>query len=157
LGSRYVLEYPIGQGGFGRVWYGRRVDNGLPVAIKIPRSEYADNADMVARFLRERSLLQMLRHPHLVALLDLVAEGDTLAVVMEYVQGTDLRRMAAQRALTGDDVLIVLAQVAHALAHIHAAGVLHRDIKPENILVTRRGGGPWAQLTDFGLAWASDG
>ncbi len=157
LGSRYLLEHPIGEGAFGRVWRGRRRHDSGPVAIKILRETYVADSDIVARFLRERSMLQDLTHPHLVPIDDLVVEGDAVAVVMELVDGLDLRRVARRGGLDQDTALAVLAQVAHALAYIHAAGVLHRDIKPENILVTQRDGQPWAQLTDFGLAWVADG
>ena len=157
LGSRYVLDYPVGQGSFGRVWRGRRTSDGTLVAIKVPRERYVGDPDVTARFLRERTMLQALSHPHLVTVYDLVVEGDTLAVVMEFVQGQDLRQLASTAGIETDHALTVLAQVAHALAYIHANGVLHRDIKPENILVGRRQGQPWAQLTDFGLAWVADG
>src|SRR5262249_45597543 len=139
-----------------QVWRGRRNSDGTPVAIKVPRGRYAGDPDVVARFLRERTLLRALSHPHLVTVHDLVVEGDNLAVVMEFVHGRDLRQLAKPRELDVEDALTVLAQVAHALAYIHANGVLHRDIKPENILVARRQGQPWAQLTDFGLAWMAD-
>src|SRR5262249_43741285 len=132
LGSGYVLDHAIGQGAYGRVWYGRRRGDGSPVAIKVLRSEYLTDPDVLARFLRERTMLMGLHHPHLVAVEDLVVEGDTAAVVMELVDGHDLRRVGRQGRLDVDGALTVLAQVAHALAYIHAAGILHRDIKPEN-------------------------
>jgi ABC-type branched-subunit amino acid transport system substrate-binding protein len=157
VGSRYLLDYLIGQGAWGRVWHGRRRSDGAPVAIKVLRAEYAADPEVVSRLLRERTLLQALRHPHLVQVEDLVVEGDTFAVVMELVDGVDLRRVAQRGELDLDEALTVLAQVAQALAHIHAEGVLHRDVKPENILVSRRDGRVWAQLTDFGLAWLADG
>ncbi len=157
VGSRYLLDYLIGQGAWGRVCHGRRRGDGAPVAIKVLRAEYAADPEVVSRLLRERTLLQALRHPHLVEVEDLVVEGDTFAVVMELVDGVDLRRVAQRGELDADEALTLLAQVAQALAHIHAEGVLHRDIKPENILVTRRDGRVWARLTDFGLAWLADG
>jgi serine/threonine protein kinase len=157
LGSQYVLDYVVGQGAFGQVWYGRRNDDGSPVAIKVPQGNYTNDPEIVARFLRERSALQALNHPHLVTVYDLVVEGDTLAVVMEFVHGRDLRTLARRGGIGMDDALTVLTQVASALDYIHSSGVLHRDIKPENILMTRRRGQPWAQLTDFGLAWVADG
>src|SRR5947207_15550518 len=109
LGSRYFLEYPIGQGASGRVWYARRRADHTAVAIKVLRPEYAADPDLVTRFLRERTTLQGLDHPHLVQVHDLVVEGDTLAVVMELVEGSDLRRIAQREGLEVDGVLIVLA------------------------------------------------
>jgi serine/threonine protein kinase, bacterial len=157
LESGYILDYPIGWGAIGRVWLARRRSDDNLVAIKVLREEYAADPDMVARFLRVRSTMQGLSNPHLVSVYDVVADGSTLAVVMELVYGDELRRVARRGGLDSDGVFTVLGQVAQALAHIHAAGVLHRDVKPENIMITRRDGEPFAQLTDFGLAWIADG
>ncbi|MFI6823123.1 protein kinase [Micromonospora sp. NPDC050187] len=157
LGSRYVMERPIGEGAHGRVWRGRRLADDAPVAIKTLREEYAADPAAVARFLRERNVLRALRHPHLVPVHDLVVEGDTLAIVMDLVTGENLRVAASRGAFDQDRAVTVLAQVAGALAAVHAAGIVHRDIKPENVLVTWRGGEPWSRLTDFGVAQVADG
>ena len=157
VGSRYLLDYVIGQGAWGRVWHGRRRSDDAPVAIKVLRAEYATDPEVVSRLLRERTLLQALRHPNLVEVEDLVVEGETLAIVMELIDGVDLGRLTEHGALDIDEVPAMLTQVAQALAYIHARGVLHRDIKPENILVSREGGRIWARLTDFGLASVGDG
>ncbi len=157
LGSRYVMERPIGEGAHGRVWRGRRLADDAPVAIKTLREEYAADPAAVARFLRERNALRALRHPHLVPVHDLVVEGDTLAIVMDLVTGENLRVAASRGAFDRDRAVTVLAQVAGALAEVHAAGIVHRDVKPENVLVTWRGGEPWSRLTDFGVAQVADG
>jgi hypothetical protein len=157
LGTRYYLEHPIGEGSTGRVWRGVRRDDGSAVAIKILRAEYVPDPTMVARFRRESLTVRELRHPNLVPVDDLVVEPDTVAVVMELVNGDDLRRIMQRGRLETRRAVSLLAQVAHALAYVHAAGVLHRDVKPENILVTRRDGQPWALLGDFGLAWMANG
>ena len=83
-----------------------------------------------------------LRHPHLVRVFDLVAEGDALGIVMELVDGEDLRRVSTKAALSPAELATLLAQTASALAAVHAAGLVHRDIKPENVLVTGATGGP---------------
>jgi serine/threonine protein kinase len=155
LGSRYLLEHPIGEGSTGRVWQGIRRADGSPVAIKILHAEYAVDPTMVERFRRESTALRELRHPHLVPVDDLVVEEDKVAVVMELVNGDDLRRIIQRGGLDARRAVGLLAQVAQALAYVHGAGVLHRDVKPENILVTRRSGQPWALLSDFGLAWVA--
>jgi serine/threonine protein kinase len=155
LGNRYFLEHPIGEGSTGRVWQGVCRADGSAVAIKIMRAEYAPDPTMVARFRRESMALRELRHPHLVPVDDLVVEPDAVAVVMELVNGDDLRRVIQRGGLDTRRAVALLAQVAGALAYVHAAGVLHRDVKPENILITRRSGQPWALLSDFGLAWVA--
>jgi ABC-type branched-subunit amino acid transport system substrate-binding protein len=157
LGTRYYLDYQIGRGTSGRVWRGRTRDDNAVVAVKVMRDDYGADPDLIARFLRERATLQRLDHPHLVPVHEFLVEGDTLAVVMDLVNGPDLRGLTRNGALNIDESLTILAQVADALAHLHHAGVIHRDIKPENILVTRRDGQPWAQLSDFGLALAAGG
>ena len=157
LGSGYVLLRAIGEGAYGRVWSGRRRSDSAAVAIKVMRSEYLTDPDVLGRFLRERTVLMDLDHPHLVRVEDLVVEGETVAVVMQLVDGVDLRQVFRRGKLDLDDALTVLAQVSAGLAYIHANGTLHRDIKPENILVTERDGRPYALLADFGLAWVSDG
>jgi len=153
LGSRYVLDERIGRGATGHVWSGRR-DDGLPVAVKLLRSDLADDPEVVTRFLREKATLMRLRHPNLVQVHDLVAEGDVLAIVMDLVDGEDLRRRASRGRLSRAEAAVLLAQTAGALAAVHAARIVHRDVKPENVLVTQVYGQPTAKLTDFGIARA---
>jgi hypothetical protein len=152
LGQRYLLQHPIGDGSTGRVWQGVRRADGSTVAIKVLHAEYAVDPTMVERFRRESTAVRELRHPHLVRVDELVVEPDVVAVVMELVNGDDLRRVMQGGGLDTRRAVALLAQVATALAYVHAAGVLHRDVKPENILITRRAGQPWALLSDFGLA-----
>jgi serine/threonine-protein kinase len=157
LGSLYYLEHPIGQGANGRVWRGVRRADGQPVAIKVLREEYTSDPEAVARFLRERTALRAVVHPNLVRVLDLVVEGDTLAIVMDLVDGDNLRAVTRTQAFAPDRAITVLGQIAAALATVHAAGIVHRDVKPENVLITWRGGEPWARLTDFGIAKVAGG
>ncbi|GAA0543619.1 serine/threonine-protein kinase [Actinomadura livida] len=156
LGSSYLLEQVIGSGASGRVWQGKRRSDGRPVAVKVLRAEFSEDPIAVTRFLRQRTVLKGLDHPHLVPVMDVVAEGDVLAIVMDLVDGEDLRQVLNARTLRPDQHLAVLGQAAGALAAVHAADVTHRDIKPENILITRRGVEPHALLTDFGLAGIAD-
>jgi serine/threonine-protein kinase len=155
LGSSYLLDSQIGRGATGQVWRARRRDNGAPVAVKMLRSDLADDPETVTRFLRERAALTRLRHPNLVRVHDLVAEGGTLAIVMDLVDGADLRRTIAGGGIARADALRLLAQVASALCAVHGAGIVHRDLKPENVLVEWSGGETVARLTDFGIARAA--
>ena len=102
---------------------------------------------------REAQLAARLNHPHIVAIFDLVAEGDAHWLVMEYVEGRTLgQRVAEEGPLDPEEARVVLAQAADALAAAHNAGILHRDVKPSNILIRHDGS---VKLTDFGIARAT--
>lgn len=151
VGSRYLATEVVGQGSFGTVFRAEGPD-GL-VAVKLLRPDLANNPDVVNRFLRERSLLLRLRHPRLVSVRDLVAESDLLALVMDFVDGPDLRTyLNREGRLSPSAAALLLADVADALAHTHAAGVVHRDLKPENVLLHLTDGPPVPLLSDFGIA-----
>ncbi len=159
LGSSYLLHDLLGTGASGQVWRGERRWDHSAVAVKVLNAELAANPEQVTRFLRERTTLVGLTHPHLVPIFDLVAEGSTLAIVMGLVEGRDLRRLSVDRPTWPPDQLCwLLAQIASGVEAMHAAGIVHRDIKPENVLVeTGPDGVGQARVTDFGLARALDG
>jgi serine/threonine protein kinase len=129
LGSNYLLHEPIGTGASGQVWRASRRHDGSRVAVKLLRREHATNPEMVARFLQERTALLSVGHPHLVRVRDLVAEGEVLALVMDLVDGVDLRRTMATARLGRADACTLLGQVVAALAAVHVAGIVHRDVK----------------------------
>jgi hypothetical protein len=153
LGSRYVLGELVGRGGMGEVYRARNEVDGSSVAVKLLRSELATDPKLVGRFIQERDILIALDHPNLVRVRDLVVEGNDLAIVMDLVEGGDLRHALQTRGGTlGAGVAChIAAQVLDALGAVHAAGVIHRDVKPENILIPL---GPQltAKLSDFGVA-----
>ncbi len=159
LGSGYVLHEPIGRGAFGQVWRGSTVDGDRPVAVKVLRGELADDPEVVARFVQERSVLLGFSDPHLVTVRDLVVEGDTLAIVMDLVNGVDLRVYLRERGKLELTAAVALTrQVLGALKTVHAAGVVHRDLKPANVLVdVTDPDDPQARLTDFGVARLAHG
>ncbi|GAA3517005.1 protein kinase domain-containing protein [Actinocatenispora rupis] len=151
VGSRYVATDMIGRGAFGTVFRGEGPAG--PVAIKLLRPDLATDAEVVDGFLRERSVLLRLRHPNLVSVRDLVAESDLLALVMDLIDGPDLRVHLQRQGPPPVEVATALvAAVADALAHTHDAGVIHRDLKPENVLLRLDGPAPVPLLTDFGIA-----
>jgi serine/threonine-protein kinase len=152
LGSRYRLAESLGTGAAGEVYAGTDTDD-RPFAFKLLREELAADPDAVSRFLRERSILVGLRHPNLVAVHDLVAEGNTVAIVMDLVHGGDLRAELTRRGtVLPAEVARIGAAVARALGVVHAAGVVHRDVKPENILMDDTTAVRTPRLTDFGIA-----
>jgi serine/threonine protein kinase, bacterial len=150
LGSRYLLDEPIGQGGMGVVWRGRDKVVGTDYAIKVLRQEYATDADAVTRFVRERTVLMKFRHPAVVSVHDMIVEGDKLALVMDLVVGGDLngyQRRCGGR-LPASDAARIGAQICDGLAAAHAAGIVHRDLKPANVLLDN----DQVRLADFGVA-----
>jgi len=156
IGSRYTAHQILGRGSAGTVWLGDGPEG--PVAIKLLREDLASDQELVGRFVQERTALLGLDHPHVVAVRDLVVDGNDLALVMDLVRGTDLRtRLDRERRLAPEAAVAVVADVADGLAAAHAAGIVHRDVKPENILLDMEGPlGPGnahpALLTDFGVA-----
>lgn len=138
----------------------RRPSLGQPgetVAIKVLKEELANDADVVMRFLRERSVLLRLTHPNIVRTRDLVVEGDLLALVMDLVDGPDLHRYLRDNGpFSPVAASLLTAQIADALAASHADGVVHRDLKPANVLLKDDNGQMHPMLTDFGIARLAD-
>lgn len=169
VGSKYLLEEPLGRGATGTVWRARQRETagaeaavpgqpGETVAIKVLKEELANDADIVMRFLRERSVLLRLTHPNIVRTRDLVVEGELLALVMDLVDGPDLHRYLRENGpFTPVAAALLTAQIADALAASHADGVVHRDLKPANVLLKQDADGSMhPMLTDFGIARLAD-
>lgn len=154
------LDKEIGRGGMGVVYSGRQtyLDRRVAVKLLLVNRESADD-DYVRRFQREAKILAGLAHPHIVSCYSagVTAERQPY-LVMEFIDGPNLKNWVAEHGpLTERDALRVVRELAQALGHAHANGIIHRDVKPENVLLAKREGDssnfPYqAKLVDLGLA-----
>jgi serine/threonine protein kinase len=153
--DRYGILKKLGLGGMGGVYVGFDRDSEELVALKILFEHLAADEVFVRRFQREISILRGLDHPNIVRLVDAGVVRDRHFMALEYVRGTPLSDIiASRRRLPIDVTLRVVKEVARALAHAHARGVVHRDIKPANIMVREAN---WsAKILDFGVARIDD-
>jgi eukaryotic-like serine/threonine-protein kinase len=157
LADRYTLERELGRGGMATVYLAQDLRHNRPVALKVLHHELA-GALGPERFLREISIAARLQHPHILPLFDsgtaVIGSGAARPYyVMPYVAGESLRaRLQRETQLGLGETLRICGQVAAALTHAHAHGIIHRDIKPENILLDK----DHALVADFGIAQALD-
>jgi serine/threonine protein kinase len=152
LNSRYRLLELIGSGGMAVVYKCEDVLLGRQVAVKLLRESFAGDPSFLARFQREARAAAQLDHPNIVTIYDVGQDGERHYIVMEFVDGRDLKSLIREDGRVGvDQVLLIASQIASGVAHAHDAGVVHCDIKPQNVLVTW----DWrAMVTDFGIARA---
>ncbi|MDA1260897.1 MAG: serine/threonine-protein kinase [Planctomycetota bacterium] len=145
----YEVRAVLGSGGMGTVYHAQHLKLDRPVAIKVLRPEGTDNPELSERFEREARVLASLDHPNIVRLHDFGQVAGLFYIVMEFVEGANLRELLSQGRLSTRDVLGFAPQLCDALQAAHDKGVVHRDIKPENVLIDLDGR---ARIADFGLA-----
>ena len=151
--GRYRILKSIGRGGMADVYLANDLilDN-ESVAIKVLRTNYQTDQVAVARFQREARAMAELSHPNIVAIRDIGEEDGQQFLVMEYVDGSDLKRFIQDHApLSNQDVVRIMGEVLSAMTLAHQKGIIHRDLKPQNVLLTKDGR---AKVTDFGIAVA---
>ena len=139
----------IGQGGMGAVYKARQPTLDRFVAVKILPPEAGKDPAFAERFNREARALARLSHPNIVAIHDVGKTGDFYYLIMEYVDGVNLRQVLRDGQLKPEQALRIVPQICDALQFAHEEGIVHRDIKPENILLDRKGR---VKIADFGLA-----
>lgn len=154
LGSSYTITTIVGRGSTGEVWRGETLTTGEPIAAKLLFDSLTRETDVVARFIRERSLLTRVVHPNVVKVRDLIVEGETLAIVSDLVEGPSLREVIDRNGTIQPRFALELCQqVLDGLSAVHQQALIHRDVKPENILIERsQDGDAIVRIVDFGIA-----
>ena len=152
LNGRYKIQSLIGTGGMAAVYLAKDLILDRLVAIKVLRLDFRQNDDAMRRFRREALSATQLTHPNIVGVYDVGQSQEMNYIVMEYVEGTDLKDYIRQRgALHPIEAVRIMMQIVSAIAAAHQNRIIHRDIKPQNILIDREGN---VKITDFGIAVA---
>ncbi len=147
--DHYKLLEKLGAGGMGEIYKAEDTRLHRTVAIKILSPAVASDPERRKRFLQEAQAASALNHPNIITIYDIVSEGDTQCMVMEYVAGKTLREMIPAGGLRVPQALQYAVQIAGALSAAHAAGIIHRDLKPSNVMITPSN---LVKILDFGLA-----
>lgn len=155
FGGRYRIREKIGSGGMSDVYLADDLTLSRPVAVKVLHSEYARDAGYIQRFRYEAQAAANLNHPNIVSVYDWGNEGDAYYIVMEYVEGRELKDLLREQgAFTPERAAEVAAEIAAALQFAHRRNLVHRDIKPQNVIITPTG---QVKVMDFGIARAASG
>ncbi len=148
IGKYQILER-IGRGGMGTVYKGHDPILDRMVALKVISSDGDVPEELKARFYREAQACAKLNHPNIVVVHDLGEDASQLFIVMEFLEGHELKALIERQTLTLEEKLALMIQVCEGLHFAHQKGIIHRDIKPGNIFVLRNG---QVKILDFGIA-----
>jgi serine/threonine protein kinase len=152
LNKRYRLLNPIGAGGMAVVYKAQDLALGRLVAVKVLREPLTSDADFLARFQQEARAAANLAHPNIVTVHDFGRDGGRNYIVMEYIEGKDLKTLIKEGApFKIDRALDIAIQICAGIGYAHRAGLVHCDVKPQNMLLTADGR---LKVTDFGIARA---
>ncbi|WP_373058469.1 serine/threonine-protein kinase [Gemmatimonas sp.] len=148
------IDRELGRGGMAAVFLAHDSALGRQVAVKLLLPHVSIHVDVVERFLREARTVAALQHPHIVTVYGVRSRGDAHAIVMQFVDGSNLDTVLAEKgAPPPAQAARMLSQVAAGLQHTHDRGVVHRDVKPSNVLEDDQGN---AYVSDFGIARRDD-
>lgn len=150
LDGRYEIIELIGSGGMANVYKAKCHRLNRMVAVKILKSDMAENEEIRRRFRDESRAVAQLSHTNIVSVYDVPSSGDTEYIVMELIDGITLKQYMERRGqMDWRESLHFIIQIMRALEHAHSRGIIHRDIKPQNIMVLRDGS---VKVADFGIA-----
>lgn len=153
INNRYQIHKTIASGGMAVIYLAQDLLLERNVALKVLRKDFSDNQEFQNSFRAEAKASAKLSHANIVTTYDFGYDADRLYIVLEMVEGTDLKTIIANNNLTIDDSLNYLHQTASGLAFAHQSGLVHCDIKPQNLLVSKSGE---LKIADFGIARALD-
>ena len=152
IGGRYQVLQQIGTGGMAIVYLARDLNLQRDVAVKQLRHNFAEDAEFRVRFLQEARSAANLVHPSIVTIYDFGRDPQDVYIVMEYVEGTDLKTLLRRRSpLEHREAIQLMLQICEGVGYAHRAGLVHCDLKPHNILVSNS---DRIKITDFGISRA---
>ena len=152
--QNYTILSPLGEGGMATVHLAHDTKFDSNVAIKLLNTEYTHNENIRKRFLSEAKSMFKMSHPNIIKVTDLIDDGDTVAFVMEYVEGDTLKEYIERKGkLSDDEIKSIFSQMLDAVGYVHKQNLVHRDIKPSNFMVDPEGK---VKLMDFGIAKNTD-
>ena len=159
ISGRYLIKELLGEGGMGSVYLAEHTHMKKRVALKLLHPEMVDNPEVSARFEREALASAHIEHPNVAAATDFgKTEDGSFFLVLEYVEGTNLRDALEDGPLSPQRVLRIGRQIALALERAHDAGIVHRDLKPENVMLVKKDDEPdFVKVLDFGIAKLLEG
>ena len=158
VGGKYRLLRVLGEGGMGMVFEAQNELTLKRVAIKVMHAALASDGQAAARMIREAQTASRVRHPNVVDVYDAGREGDTVFLVMEYLEGEPLSHAMRCGGMLLHDAIALLRDAMRGVAAAHRVGVVHRDIKPENIFLAREEDAPRLvpKVLDFGISKLTD-
>ena len=152
--QNYKILSLLGEGGMATVYLAEHNLLGNQTAFKLLNKEFVYNENIRKRFLAEARSMARMSHPNIIKVTDLIDEGETVAFVMEYVEGETLKEFIERKGkLSDDDIKSIFSQMLDAVGYVHKQNLVHRDIKPSNFMVDPEGK---VKLMDFGIAKNTD-
>lgn len=150
----YRIKQEIGKGGMASVFLVEHTLLHYQAALKLLNQEYVSNEHIRKRFLAEARYMYRLSHPNIIKVTDLIDDGDTVAFVMEYIEGETLKEYLDRKGkLNDDEIKTIFSPMLEAVGYVHEQNLVHRDIKPSNFMIDKKGK---VKLMDFGIAKTLD-
>jgi serine/threonine-protein kinase len=154
INNRYQIHQTLASGGMAVIYLARDLLLERKVALKILRKDFSNDLQFQNSFRAEAKASARLSHPNIVATYDFGYDADRLYIVLELVEGTDLKTILTEKKrLDYPEAFDYLMQASHGLGYAHQSGIVHCDVKPQNMLVSNEG---ILKITDFGIARAMD-